>query len=70
MAFLLLSSREPFIGKQIGLIRDLKPANIMRKENVLKIGDFGFAKKTEGASCKKQTIVGTPLYMSLEVLKC
>jgi len=26
--------------------RDLKPANIMRKGNKLKIGDFGFAKKT------------------------
>lgn len=26
--------------------RDLKPANIMRKGNKLKIGDFGFAKKS------------------------
>lgn len=48
----------------------MKPANVMRKGKILKIGDFGFAKKSEGVSCKKQTIVGTPLYMSLEVLKC
>lgn len=26
--------------------RDLKPANIMTKGNKLKIGDFGFAKKS------------------------
>lgn len=42
----------------------------MKKGGQLKIGDFGFAKKTEGMSLKKQTIVGTPLYMSIEVLKC
>ena len=41
----------------------------MRKGNQLKLGDFGFAKKTEGTSVKNQTIVGTPLYMSLQILK-
>lgn len=48
------------------LFRDLKPANIMRKGNKLKLGDFGFAKKSDHAtSVKQQTIVGTPLYMSV-----
>lgn len=50
--------------------RDLKPANIMIKNNILKIGDFGFAKKSEAASkVKNHTIVGSPLYMSLQILK-
>lgn len=33
-----------------------------------KIGDFGFAKKNQ-TGLKNQTAVGTPLYMSIEVLK-
>lgn len=49
--------------------RDLKPANIMMKGNVMKLGDFGFAKKTHGSKIQKQTIVGTPLYMSPQILK-
>lgn len=49
--------------------RDLKPANIMIKDNVLKIGDFGFAKKIPNQKFKNKTIVGTPLYMSLQILK-
>lgn len=49
--------------------RDLKPANIMVKGTTLKIGDFGFAKKTHGTKVQKQTIVGTPLYMSPQILK-
>lgn len=28
------------------IFRDLKPANVMTKGNQLKLGDFGFAKKT------------------------
>lgn len=41
----------------------------MRKGNKLKLGDFGFAKKTDHASSvKQQTIVGTPLYMSIQIL--
>ena len=41
----------------------------MTKGNQLKIGDFGFAKKSDSSSVKNQTIVGTPLYMSLQILK-
>ena len=55
-----------YIGMILFYFRDLKPANIMTKGNQLKIGDFGFAKKTDAFSkVKNQTIVGTPLYMSL-----
>lgn len=50
--------------------RDLKPQNVLIHQGILKIADFGFSKK--GQSLKKvaaQTMVGTPLYMSLQVLK-
>jgi serine/threonine protein kinase len=49
--------------------RDLKPANIMTKKGVLKIGDFGFAKRTPNKKVGNRTVVGTPLYMSLQILK-
>jgi len=41
----------------------------MTRKGVLKIGDFGFAKKNSNKFMKNQTIVGTPLYMSLQILK-
>lgn len=42
----------------------------MMKGTVLKIGDFGFAKKASNpGSIGDHTIVGTPLYMPLEILK-
>jgi serine/threonine protein kinase len=34
-----------------------------------KIGDFGFAKKNVSKRIKNGSTVGTPLYMSLELLK-
>jgi serine/threonine protein kinase len=37
----------------------------MVKNKILKIGDFGFAKKTPNQKFKNKTVVGTPLYMSL-----
>lgn len=51
------------------LCRDLKPANIMLSKGVVKIGDFGFAKKNITKRMKNATSVGTPLYMPLEILK-
>lgn len=41
----------------------------MLASNVVKIGDFGFAKKNVTKRMKNATSVGTPLYMSLQVLK-
>lgn len=49
--------------------RDLKPANIMLSKGIVKIGDFGFAKKNITKRMKNATSVGTPLYMPLEILK-
>jgi serine/threonine-protein kinase ULK/ATG1 len=49
--------------------RDLKPANILLKNGVCKISDFGFAKNLEGDNTVMKSIVGTPLYMSPQILK-
>lgn len=51
------------------LCRDLKPANILISKGILKIGDFGFAKANAHRKVINESAVGTPLYMSQEVLK-
>jgi serine/threonine protein kinase len=50
------------------LHRDLKLANILMKDKVAKIADFGFAKKIT-TNPKETTNVGSPLYMSPESLR-
>jgi serine/threonine protein kinase len=47
------------------LLSDLKPANLFISEGVIKIGDFGFAKKNITKKMINASSVGTPLYMSL-----
>lgn len=46
----------------------MKPANILIKDKVAKIADFGFAKKVTN-NPKDDVNVGSPLYMSPESLK-
>jgi serine/threonine protein kinase len=41
----------------------------MLSKGVVKIGDFGFAKKNITKRIKNVSTVGTPLYMSLQILK-
>lgn len=54
---------------KLGVIhRDLKPANILVDKGVFKICDFGFAKMANANSDMFKTIVGSPLYMSIQVL--
>ena len=50
--------------------RDLKPDNILLKDGVPKIADFGFAKSLDqiNKNAGKEFNVGTPLYMSPETL--
>jgi serine/threonine protein kinase len=50
------------------LHRDLKPANILIKDKMIKIADFGFAKRVT-ANTKESVNVGSPLYMSPEALQ-
>lgn len=49
--------------------RDLKPANILLKNGVCKLSDFGFAKSLNSEQAIMKSIVGTPLYMSPQILK-
>lgn len=52
--------------------RDLKPANIFMHNGVCKIGDFGFAKTLDFSvtdyNNQMVSVVGTPLYMSPQLL--
>lgn len=51
------------------LHRDIKPANILiAADGVLKLGDLGLGRFLTSQTMKAQTKVGTPLYMSPEVL--
>ena len=52
------------------LHRDLKPANVFLSKNLrcVKIGDFGIAKALEREDDLAVTRVGTPLYMSPELV--
>ena len=49
--------------------RDLKPANILLNNGVCKLSDFGFAKSLKNEEVVMKSIVGTPLYMSPQILK-
>lgn len=49
--------------------RDLKPANILIANGRLKISDFGFARNLDnGDNTILKSVVGTPLYMSPQIL--
>ncbi len=48
--------------------RDLKPDNILFKDGVVKLGDFGFCKNIEKTKMTK-TMLGSPIYMTPEILK-
>lgn len=58
----------------LGIVhRDLKPQNILIKSEgdnkIIKIADFGFARFLKDTQTA-ETICGSPLYMSPEILKC
>ncbi len=57
-----------FIGNNLLYYRDLKPANILFKKDQLKISDFGLAKNCLKISKIMSSIVGTPAYMSPQIL--
>lgn len=56
-------------GKKV-LHRDLKCGNVfLTKEYIVKIGDFGIAKQFESTAGFAETVVGTPYYLSPEVVQ-
>jgi serine/threonine protein kinase len=52
----------------LSLFRDLKPENIMIQGDKLKVTDFGFAKALSSSRQLTSTVIGTPLYMSPQIL--
>lgn len=50
------------------LHRDVKPANVLFKDGVAKIADWGFCRWVGGGLAAK-SFVGSPAYMAPEVLK-
>lgn len=54
---------------RLGIVhRDLKPANILIHQGIFKIADFGFAKFVNNKSEVLTSAIGTPLYMSPQIL--
>ncbi len=52
------------------LHRDLKAGNVfLCKNGMVKLGDFGIAKVLNSTIDKASTIVGTPYYLSPEIIK-
>lgn len=50
--------------------RDLKTPNIfLTKDNTIKVGDFGIAKVLAHTREKAKTVVGTPYYLSPEIIE-
>ncbi|BFZ13402.1 hypothetical protein BsWGS_16441 [Bradybaena similaris] len=58
-----------FVHSRKVLHRDLKTRNIFVQNNKMKLGDFGISRVLMGTSDMASTFVGTPYYMSPEVLK-
>ena len=50
--------------------RDLKSQNIfLTKKGIIKLGDFGIARVLSETKSKAKTVVGTPYYLSPEIIQ-
>lgn len=64
----LLLALEYIHSKRV-LHRDIKAQNIFLSRGVVKLGDFGISKILEGSVDLASTVIGTPYYMSPELLR-
>eukprot|EP00900_Chrysochromulina_parva_P010897 jgi/Chrpa1/19809/Chrysochromulina_OHIO_Genome00007009-RA len=68
--FLQIGMALEFIHSKMILHRDIKPSNVfLTKRNLVKLGDFGIAKQMDDTSDFAQTCVGTPYYLSPELIE-
>jgi serine/threonine-protein kinase ULK/ATG1 len=67
--FCQLANGLKYLDKHSIIHRDIKPKNILltNKKRILKIADFGFAKKNTEQTLH-ETICGSPLYMAPEIM--
>ena len=68
--FLQIATALAFVHAQKILHRDIKTSNVfLTKRNMVKLGDFGIARQMDDTSDFAQTTVGTPYYLSPEVIE-
>ena len=68
--FLQIAKALEHVHAQKILHRDIKTSNVfLTKRNLVKLGDFGIARQMDETSDFAQTCVGTPYYLSPEVIE-
>jgi NIMA (never in mitosis gene a)-related kinase 1/4/5 len=68
--FCQLALAVAYIHNRKVLHRDLKPGNVMiTKDGQIRLGDFGISKLLAHTHAEARTIVGTPIYLSPEVVE-
>ena len=66
---LRLMHNHELLGKKI-IHRDIKSHNVfITEDGTVKLGDFGISKILEGSKARASTVIGTPFYISPEMVK-